>query len=436
MTRGRSASLVAVVSAAAGLVFAAPRIVVSPRAEEKMSVAAPITEGGLSSVWSRRTPAPIEHIWISAERVVIAAGGHLQGMERSGGRTVWEVKRRAQIASGTVCDSRLLFVDEADRMSAYQIDDGKALWSEPPGPKRKKTAGPASFVALPGGEEFLAVEASRVSRRGLADGRIAWSRDLPRADRFGALVLDEKLIFPAGRSVVAYRLDSGEPLWGEDLGGVSYLARLTESGDAVIAVTERDRVIRIDSASGRRAWQVEQSVALGKTLPPPGVGDAGALLYLEGASVDTDAAGGAVGITQLLVDGERAYVAGSDFSARAYDLTTGALRWSVPLRASASLHRAGALLCVQGTSPGLQCLEPASGRRVWEYPEDVENVITLAGDLLVLSAGRDLRLFDSRDGRPLGRIRLERRVISLHASPTADLLIAASRRALTALKVR
>jgi outer membrane protein assembly factor BamB len=392
-------------------------------------------EGALSAGWGRGAPGRIDQVWIAPERVVIGAGGHLQGIERSSGRLVWEARRRAGIESGTLLDSRLVFVDETGATAAYQIDDGKPQWSDPAASKKDKGAGPASFAPVPGGEAIIAVEGSRICRRSLGDGKIVWSRDLPRAVRSGAVIEDEKVIFPAGRSVAAYRLDSGEPLWGEDLGGVSYLVRLAEGAGAAIAVTERDLVIRIDTGSGRRAWQMGQSVALGTDLPPSGGGDPGALFYLESTGLLADEAAGAAGAARLVLDSERVYVAGSDFSVRAFDLATGALRWSLPLRGSASLHRAGAFLCIQGASPGLQCLDPESGKKIWEHADDVEIVRPLAGGLLALGAGRDIKLLDGRDGRPLGRARLEQRPVSLHASPEGGLLIAVTRRGLTALRV-
>jgi outer membrane protein assembly factor BamB len=414
---------------------AAPAVKEPPRA-------AHTAEGDLSVIWSLNAPLEANKIWIAGERVVVAAGGQLRGIDRSAGRLVWEVKRRAKILSGGVIGSHFVFVDDKGRMAAYRIEDGRVTWSEPgeSGKKRKAPAGPASFLALPGGKEFIAVEASRVTRRTTEGGRIVWSQALPVSNRSGAGIQDAALILPAGRSLVAYSLDTGEPLWGEDLGGVSYVSRLTEGGEAAIVATERDLLVRIDSATGRRVWQAEQAVALRRSLPASGADRPMPLIHLERAGMRAREEAEPAGAGLLQLDGARAYVAGSDFTARAYDLSTGARVWSLPLRGSATLHRVAALVCVQGTSPGLQCLDRESGRKVWESPEEVEQTLPLAGGVLAAAHGAEIRLLHGGDGRTLGRARLEQRVISLHASPDpvagTDLLLARTRGRLVALRAR
>src|SRR3990172_2518278 len=157
MTLGRSLCLGVLLVATAGMAAAA-------EAEKKKAGAATAAEGALSVLWRRGAPGRIDHVWIAPERVVTAAGGHLQGIERSGGRLVWEAKRRAKILSGVVIASRLLFVDETGRMAAYQAGDGKVMWADSAGRKKKKPGGPASFLPLAEGAEIIAVEPWRVSR--------------------------------------------------------------------------------------------------------------------------------------------------------------------------------------------------------------------------------------------------------------------------------
>ncbi len=134
---------------------------------------------------------------------------------------------------------------------------------------------------------------------------------------------------------------SGARVWKAALGREIAARPVAEKGFAV-AATVAGELVGLALADGTERWRVTD-------LPPV--------------------------VTPLATDGERAFVIGTDGSARAFDLTSGALVWA---RATLSAPKDGAtarppaprvaanLLLVASADAGLLALRPADGATLWK----------------------------------------------------------------------
>ncbi len=155
---------------------------------------------------------------------------------------------------------------------AYSLSDGTPKWSHGDEANFESTIagdGPRATPTISHGRVFTLGSTGLLNCLDLETGRAIWRRDIaadnssPQPD-FGRssspLVVDELIVISAGgsagRSLVAYRRDTGEPAWhaGDDIASYSSPVLATLAGVRQIVVLNQSSVAGHDPATGRVLW--------------------------------------------------------------------------------------------------------------------------------------------------------------------------------------
>lgn len=427
----RTALLLAALGPAADL-LSLPSAAATAHSMEGAGVTA---EGSVRVRWRHRPDSPVRALSLCGDRALLSdARGSVRALDAGTGAAIWSASAGGRVLVSAAVGRRWVHVDAKNRVAALGLEDGRPAWSLPLGGHGLGRAWAARIVPLPGGEDFLLVEVDRLTRRATADGRAIWSVDLPFGLRAGAALRDGELVLPAGRSLVAYRLEDGGLLWGHDLGSASYVARIDPDGRHAVAAAETDRLLRLDLSNGSRLWEAGLPFVLARSLPSPGRLRAGFLFYLESGRPLRRSSAGRSPPLPLLADTQRAYVLTSGYQVRAFDLASGQPLWSLDVGGSAALLEAGRRLCIHPRAARLACVDAETGAPAWEGDLDALEVLRADDGLLLARARKEIVLLDASTGKRIGAARFERRVESLLAPPGAGLALAASKDLLVALE--
>jgi outer membrane protein assembly factor BamB len=212
----------------------------------------------------------------------------------------------------------------------------------------------------------------------LRDGRLLWSRRVleengaenPSWGTSGSPLLDEDRVVvsaggPEGRSLVAYRADTGEPLWsfGHDRQSYSSPTSATLAGRRQILIFNQESVAAHDATTGALLWEQPWSKEQPNVAQPLPIGD-DRVLFSAGYGV-----------------GSKLYQVGaaSDGSLAAR------LVWESPrLKAKFTnlvIHEG----FVYGLDDGvLTCLDPSDGQRRWREGRYGHGQVILVGGLLLV----------------------------------------------------
>jgi outer membrane protein assembly factor BamB len=155
---------------------------------------------------------------------------------------------------------------------AYNLSDGTPKWSHGDEAHFESTIageGPRATPTISNGRVFTLGSTGLLNCLDLETGKGIWRRDIaadnnsPQPD-FGRssspLVVDDLVVIsaggPAGRSLVAYRRDTGEPAWhaGDDIASYSSPVLATLAGVRQIVVLNQGSVAGHDPATGRVLW--------------------------------------------------------------------------------------------------------------------------------------------------------------------------------------
>jgi len=221
-----------------------------------------------------------------------------------------------------------------------------------------------------------------------ADGAVRWTRAMPEpvsdSGQVPPLVAGGTVYVASSGAVIAVDAESGEVRWTRRLGTEGY--GLWLDGGNVVAlfdqVGRRGTITAVDSATGDVAWRyrVPGGGLLGNPLPT----DAHGL-----AMVDSD---GSTGVLDLrtgrlawrkpgrwqqygLGVGPHVVVRAAARTMTAFDASTGALRWRVPVGDTATVATDGSVLVVTAgaVGPGLdgsaRGFDAATGRPLWSVKE-------------------------------------------------------------------
>jgi len=282
---------------------------------------------------------------------------------------------------------------EREMVVAYNLADGTPRWSRGDTARFESTIagdGPRATPTISGGRVFTLGSTGLLNCLDVETGKRIWRRDIaadneaiqPEWGRSGSpLVIDDLVVVsaggPNGRSLVAYRRDSGEPVWrsGDDLPSYSSPLVASLAGVRQILMLNHSSVAGHDPATGRILWQhpwrgsptVAQPLVLpqNRLLVSGGYGMGRKLLQ-----IDSSEDGGLQAI----------------------------LLWET-LRLKAKftnlvLHDG----FVYGLDDGvLVCLDPADGQRRWKSGRYGHGQVLLVGDvLLVQTEEGDLVLVEAR----------------------------------------
>ncbi len=155
---------------------------------------------------------------------------------------------------------------------AYNLSDGAPKWSHADEAHFESTIagdGPRATPTISNGRVFTLGSTGLLNCLDLETGKVIWRRDIaadhqsPQPD-FGRssspLVVDDFVVISAGgssgRSLVAYRRDTGEPAWhaGDDVPSYSSPVLATLDGVRQIVVLNQGSAAGHDPATGRVLW--------------------------------------------------------------------------------------------------------------------------------------------------------------------------------------
>jgi outer membrane protein assembly factor BamB len=160
-----------------------------------------------------------------------------------------------------------------ERVVCYDVRTGRPLWAHAD-PARYANPiggeGPRATPTVEGGRVFTLGATGRLNALDLATGRRLWTRDLvaetgatvPEWGYAGSpLVLDGRVVAsaggPAGKSLVAYRADTGEPVWAAGDGAAGYGAPFvaTLAGRRQILAFNHRGIVGHDAGDGAVLWE-------------------------------------------------------------------------------------------------------------------------------------------------------------------------------------
>ncbi len=264
------------------------------------------------------------------------------------------------LAPPAASGSRAFVPVEGDRLMAFDLLTGGAVWTVP--------AHPLFVPATGDGLVFLA-EPNAITARRQDTGVVAWR--VPFAVEFAVpLVWDNGWLIAAEASgtVFALRATDGDVIWRQPL-ELRVHAAPALAADRLYVALEDGLVVALDVATGRRIWSRRLGGPPNDMLATDDriyVGSDDNYLYCLGASTGEIAwrwRTGADVIGAPVTDGSRVYFVSRDNVLRALDRKSGAQRWkrALPGRPTRGVVRAGDLLLVSGLAPKVSAFAMKDG---------------------------------------------------------------------------
>ena len=158
-------------------------------------------------------------------------------------------------------------------VTAYDAATGRLLWRHADEARYATTIageGPRATPTVAEGRVFTCGGTGLLNCLDLRTGTVIWSRDVLKENggsvpewgySASPLVLENVVVVPAGgasgRSLVAYRKDTGQPVWngGDDPLGYSSPVRLTVAGTPMLVIFNGRAVAGHNPADGRLLWR-------------------------------------------------------------------------------------------------------------------------------------------------------------------------------------
>ena len=189
---------------------------------------------------------------------------------------LWRQPIGAGWAGFAVAGNRAVTLEQRgddEQVVCYELLSGKALWSHADKTRYFTTIageGPRTTPAMVGDKVVTLGATGILNCLELATGTVIWSRNIvsenqSRVPEWGMagspLVLGNLVIVnpggPNGRSLVAYRLDNGEFVWGggDDVASYSSPIAAKMGGVAQVLIFNQHAVFGHNAASGQVSWQ-------------------------------------------------------------------------------------------------------------------------------------------------------------------------------------
>ena len=306
-------------------------------------------------------------------------------------------------ASGT----RAFVPIDGDRLMAFDLQAGGAVWTSP--------AHPLFVPATGDGLVFLA-EPGVITARRQDTGAVAWR--MPFAAELAVpLVWDNGWLIAADAAgdVLAFRAVDGVLIWRQNLDGRVHAAPAL-AADRLYVGLEDGHVVALDVARGTRLWSRRLGGPPNDMLATDDriyVGSDDNYLYCLTAStgeVDWRWRTGADVIGAPITDGSRVYFVSRDNVLRALDRTSGGQRWkrALPGRPTRGVVRAGDLLLVSGLAPKVSAFAMKDGSPAGEITSPGE---LAAAPFVTLVRGVPQVVLVSRDIAKGTRVLAVRRLI-------------------------
>jgi outer membrane protein assembly factor BamB len=247
-------------------------------------------------------------------------------------------------------DGGRVFVQEGYNLVGLSAATGQRLWSR----RIRIAAAPGPTTLRAGGGRVFVSETDSIMAVDAATGATIWTIH-PDSQTVTSPALDEMNFYTGQRGIpVVYAVarDIGVVRWKVNVGaGYAFPAHVRGvgvAGDTVYAALDRflnpngatstGVLVALDRRDGHELWRYETSgtrtFLFGSPLPVGRIvlvsdfqaGDVVAVDMVTHLEVWRTPAGGPAGV---FVVGQTVFVAGSDHQARAIDLTTGAVKWTM-----------------------------------------------------------------------------------------------------------
>lgn len=192
-------------------------------------------------------------------------GGKIHAIDAEKGTEVWdhpaslgEADAHGSVRSAVSIAGDTIYVGSSAlqrAVFALEADDGTMAWDEPFG-----TAGDSGVRQPPtlGDEAVVAVDRGNVYAINRSTGTLAWETpaEPPAQVRSPPAVDDDTAYVATDAGVVAYDLDTGQPLWGEEepAGGTTFGSAPVLSGLTLYVGGYYGAVWAIDASTGELAW--------------------------------------------------------------------------------------------------------------------------------------------------------------------------------------
>lgn len=298
------------------------------------------------------------------------------------------------LAPPAASGSRAFVPVDGDRLMAFDLLSGRAVWTVPAHPL---------FVPATGDGLIFLAEPDAITARQQDTGAVAWR--VPFAAELAVpLVWDNGWLIAAetSGSVLAFRAVDGDLIWRQQLEQRVHAAPAL-AADRLYVALEDGLVVALDVAKGTRIWSRRLGGPPNEMLATDDriyVGSDDNYLYCLAASTGEVAwrwRTGADVIGAPVTDGARVYFVSRDNVLRALDRKSGAQRWkrALPGRPTRGVVRAGELLLVSGLAPKVSAFAMKDGAPAGEITSPGELaaspfVIQVRGVPQVVLVSRDI----------------------------------------------
>jgi outer membrane protein assembly factor BamB len=310
-------------------------------------------------------------------------------------RKIWEASigagsnDRARLTSGPiVADGKVFAIDTVARVSAFDANSGKRLWSVQL--KMKGEANSEAFgggIAFDGGRIFANTGYGFVAALDAENGREIWRQEIGLPLRGSPTVSDGRVFSVTyDNQIYALSAENGSVIWNEsgiaETAGILGAASPASEEGVVVAAYSSGEIFAMQAENGRTAW----TDALTRT------GQITALSALS--DIDGDP----------VVDRGRVYAASHSGRMVAIDLRTGERVWERNIGSMFRLWLAGDYIYAVSTESELVCLSRIDGRIRWVRQlqrygnqEKRKNLLdwsgpVLAGDRLIVTSSQGFAL--------------------------------------------
>jgi outer membrane protein assembly factor BamB len=203
---------------------------------------------------------------------------------------LWKQPIGLGYASFVVANGRAFTIEQRrsrEVVAAYDVATGRELWTNSWEGEFSETMGgdgPRATPTYHEGRVFVLGALGELRCLDAADGAVVWRRDILAENNAtnldwgmsaSPLIVDDKVVVlpggSGGRSVVAHRIDTGEPVWHalDDRQAYTSPMLVTLAGVRQILVVSARRVVGLTPDDGRLLWEYPWSTSQGINVAQP-----------------------------------------------------------------------------------------------------------------------------------------------------------------------